>query len=283
MPERLYVSDLDGTLLNRQAQLSTHTRATLETLLAKGMAFTVATARHVVSIQKILGDLPLRLPVIGSNGAFISDLKTGRHEMVQSMPREVAEEVFAAIVRHGHSPFISVVGPQGDRLHYSHTQNAGQQAFVDERIASRDPRLTHSPRMQEVLRHPTTTMVVVGEQAALEALQADIATRCGAHVQAHVNVDLYAPDWPWLTVHDRSATKDQAIVRLAQHCGLQSHQVVVFGDHANDMTMLRAAHRAVAPANAIDAVLAIAHEKIGPHDEDSVADYLARDWGMATA
>ena len=65
----LYVSDLDGTLLDRNARLSDITRYGLTRLLDAGLTFTVATARHVSSVRQILEGLPLQLPVISSNGA----------------------------------------------------------------------------------------------------------------------------------------------------------------------------------------------------------------------
>lgn len=53
---------------------------------------------------------------------------------------------------------------------------------------------------------------------------------------------------------------------------------MVFGDHANDVSMLRAAHRGVAMENALDSVKQVAHTIIGPHHQDSVVDFIERDW-----
>ena len=44
----LYVSDLDGTLLNRQICLSNNTIQTINQLIAEGMLFTYATARNTL-------------------------------------------------------------------------------------------------------------------------------------------------------------------------------------------------------------------------------------------
>ncbi|AGK96849.1 HAD family hydrolase [Clostridium pasteurianum] len=41
----LYVSDLDGTLLNRNSQLSEESKEIINTLVKKGVKFTYATAR----------------------------------------------------------------------------------------------------------------------------------------------------------------------------------------------------------------------------------------------
>ena len=275
----LYISDLDGTLLNRQGQLSDDTRAGLTELLQQGLLFTVASARHVVSIRQLLAGLPLALPVVSSNGAFISDLATGRHELVQGMDADLGEALFALVRRHGQLPFLSVHTPEGDRLFWQGVENAGQRHFVDERIENGDPRLRQCADLALQLGGgPLMTLVVVGPQGPLQALFEDIQAQFGEAVQCHLNEDLYRPDWPWLTVHDRRATKDQAIHILAQRYGLQDREVVVFGDQVNDISMLRAAHRGIAMANAIAEVKAEAQAVIGHHDEDAVLQFLRQDW-----
>lgn len=47
----LYVSDLDGTLLNSQQQTSTYTNQTIEKLVDQGMLFSYATARSYYSAK----------------------------------------------------------------------------------------------------------------------------------------------------------------------------------------------------------------------------------------
>jgi Cof subfamily protein (haloacid dehalogenase superfamily) len=274
----LYVSDLDGTLLDPQGRLAASTRAGLTRLLDQGLAFTVASARHVSSIREILGDLPLRLPVISSNGAYISEMASCRHELVNTIDPALALEIFALIRRHGLMPFISTHGAKGDQLFYQSVHNEAQQAFVDERIQKADPRLRHTPRIQDALVDPPVVFVVVERETPLQKLKDEIDALCGDAVETHLAEDLYKPGWPWLSVHDRRATKDQAIKTLAARYGLAQREIVAFGDHVNDVKMLRAADRGIAVANAIEAVKREAHTVIGPHHEDSVLRFIEADW-----
>ncbi len=82
----LYVSDLDGTLIRDDLTLSPEARGDLCALLAEGALITVASARSVTSIRAILGDIPFPLPIIEFNGAFLSEYRTGRHEIVNAIP-----------------------------------------------------------------------------------------------------------------------------------------------------------------------------------------------------
>ena len=62
--KKLYISDLDGTLLNRESRLSIATERMLQQLLMDGLQFTVATLRSVASVMPIFQNITLHLPVI---------------------------------------------------------------------------------------------------------------------------------------------------------------------------------------------------------------------------
>ena len=53
MSKTLYVTDLDGTLLNRQDRISPFSIETINKLVEKGMLFTYATARSLVSASVV--------------------------------------------------------------------------------------------------------------------------------------------------------------------------------------------------------------------------------------
>ena len=68
----LYVTDLDGTLLNSTGVLSKETSPdSFSSLLQEHLPLTIATARTPLGISNILKELPLSLPMILLNGALI--------------------------------------------------------------------------------------------------------------------------------------------------------------------------------------------------------------------
>ena len=66
------ISDLDGTLLNSQHQVSEFTRSTLKTLVDGGVKFIVATGRHIIDVQGIRQTMGFECDLITSNGALVS-------------------------------------------------------------------------------------------------------------------------------------------------------------------------------------------------------------------
>jgi Cof subfamily protein (haloacid dehalogenase superfamily) len=274
----LYVSDLDGTLLGEDATLSLRSRSILTGLLREGLCFTVATARSVHSLKAVLAGLPMSLPVVEFNGAFVTDLATGRHLSVQALSPDLAREVHACITQAGHSPFLSTFDGAQDRLSHGRVLNAGMEWYLEDRRRHADPRVARVADTEDGLTHQVVCITVIGERGPLETLASALSARFGGRLELHCVPHLYS-DWHWLTVNDAGATKDQGIRRLRQCQGLGGHELVVFGDHSNDLTMFRIADRAIAVANATPELKAISHAVIGPHSEDSVALFLQDEWG----
>lgn len=273
-----YVSDLDGTLLRPDASLSEFSETVLREMLADGLLFTVASARSVVSMQGILRGLPLRLPVIEFNGAFLSDLATGRHETVNALSPSIAESVYALALRHGMVPFVSSFDGTEDRVHYAAATNAGMHWYLKDRRRHRDHRWQGiSDDLAASLREQVVCLTVVAEEQPLAQLQAAVLSAHGGAVETHLFENQYSPGWYWLTVHDRRATKDQAIRILAERYGLTGSEIVVFGDQSNDLKMFQMADRAVAVSNATEELKRHAGAIIGPNETDSVAKFIQLD------
>lgn len=269
---KLFVSDLDGTLLRPDANLSAFSRAALVHLPTDGLAFTVASARSVVSMQAILGDLPLALPVIEFNGAFLSDFRTGRHLVVNALDPTRATDIYQALRQRKFAPFVSTFDGTDDCLHCETLTNDGAAWYWSDRERAGDRRLRTWDKI--CLRHQIVCLTAIGREEELRELATMVAAIGGEQIEMHCFPNAYSPGWWWLTVHDRRATKDQAIRLLAAQFGFGLENLVVFGDQINDVKMFQLAPVSVAVADAVAELKAIATHVIGPAGEDSVARWL---------
>lgn len=270
----LYVSDLDGTLLNGSAALSEFTRAALVRLLEEGIDFSVASARSVVSMQTILHGLRIELPVIEFNGAFLSDLSSGRHEVVNAIDGAVASDLYALVRRHGIEPFVSTFSGTEDCLYCPEVVNEGMEWYVSDRTARGDRRLRKCLDVGSALREQVVCLTSIGSEPMLFEVAASIRERYRSDVAIHFFENQYSPGWHWLTVHDRKATKGQAVRTLMEIRGLAGHELIAFGDAANDLELLGIASTAVAVGNAAPEVRERATHVIGTNEEDSVARFI---------
>ncbi|MCX7029198.1 MAG: HAD family hydrolase [Spirochaetes bacterium] len=274
----LYVSDLDGTLVRDDLTLSAEARRDLCALLGEGALITVASARSVTSIRAILGDIPFTLPIIEFNGAFLSEYRTGRHEIVNAIPTALAREVFAALTGGGCEPYVSSFDGTHDVVFYREIANEGMAAYFAERVAFKDERLRRVDDLAATLDGGTVCLTVIDRGERLDPVQASLAAAFGEQVVLTSCDYRCFPGWKFFTVHDRRATKDQAIAALRKARGLEEAGLVVFGDDVNDLGMMQAADRPIAMANAKPEVKVLARELIGSNNEDSVVRCIRQDW-----
>ena len=274
----LYVSDLDGTLLRNDTSLSQYSTDTLNVLLDQGLLFTVASARSIVSMRHILADLPLRLPVVEFNGAFVSDLASGQHYLVHDMHRDVLSELWRQITDAGHIPFISTYDGTADRLYYRDITNDGMAWYLQSRQSHQDPRLCYLADLQCGLDDQVVCLTVISLEPEMEKLDEAINHCHAERIQTHCYENQYSPGWHWLTIHDVRATKERGILSLKRMRGMEDRRLVVFGDQVNDMDMFKMADEALAVGNAIPALKEQATGIIDTNEGDGVVRYISDHW-----
>jgi len=281
---KLFVSDLDFTLLGPEGVLSSGAVRRLNDLIAGGMNFTVATARSAPSIRHLMSGVMLELPVIELNGAILRDLQSGHILEHFGLGLETATAINDCFRGLGLAAYISgLVGDQNP-LYVPELHNSGMQWFFDEKLRYGDPRLTESPRdpiagnreLEDVF-----CFVYLGPREEVDLIAATVAARVpGVMIVTYANH--YAGGWE-IVIAAARANKGHAIGRLLEHLrdhkGLHIRETTAFGDSSNDLEMLAAVERAVAVSNATDDVKARAGEVIGHHSEDAVLAYLERDFG----
>lgn len=277
---RLYISDLDGTLLGDDAKLSETSRRGLLGILAAGVPFTVASARSIVSIRHTLGDLPLALPVIEINGAFITDYATAHHQAVNDIGRDLVEDVYERIDRHGCVPILSAFDGRRDRVYYSALANPGMEWYYNERKSMNDNRLTPVDALPEAFDSHIVAFTVIDVRQKLLPLVSEIQGELANRLESHFFENPYSPGWWWLTIHDITACKSRAVKTVAAAAGFDLARVVVFGDNLNDVKMFQTGCHPVAVANATDDLKRHAAEIIGTNQADSVVRYILHDAGL---
>jgi Cof subfamily protein (haloacid dehalogenase superfamily) len=270
----LYVSDLDMTLLNAQAQLSRFAVNNINHFIQQGIQFTVASARSVKSIQPIFAEVDLKLPVIEFNGAFISDLKSGRHLEINAIDAEIVASIHDLLTEQQQNAFLSTFNGHHDHLYYSRISNPGEQWYVLDRIRQKDPRFVNTREISRHFDEQVVCITLIDSRQALEPF-AEKLSRFSASIEIHLQDHVYSPGWYWLTIHSHRASKDQAVKKLQKMCGIENTKVTAFGDHINDIKMLHAAHHGVAVENACKDLKKVANVSIGHHSEDSVIRYIA--------
>jgi len=271
----LFVSDFDGTLADREARLSPFSRQHLNQLVRAGLPFSVATARSVHTLAPLLDGIPLQLPVVEFNGAFITDLKTRQPLVCHALEPQVAQATMEWALSSRLPPFVSTFARGRQHLYPPQVLENGGIAWYDaSRRAAKDVRLRGAVDPRTTLGEAIVCLTLIGEQTPLAALSSAIEGAFPGLSHRSLYENAYSPGWFWLTVQSPRASKAYGLRALANGAGVALEQTVVFGDEVNDIPMFELAGRGVAVENAIHDLKRIAHEIIGPHHSDSVVRYL---------
>lgn len=271
----LFVSDLDGTLFQPGATLSSRTVSLLNNAVENGKLFTIATARTPATVDPILKDVILPVPGVVMTGAAIWDKGTGRFSDQQYIPEEAVRGLIDGYHASGFPIFLFMLDDNViDIYHIGGELSELERRFMEERLDSPYKRFHIAPDGSEILPDDLSrTILFYGMQPTAAARRADEATRnvTGSRVQLYH--DLYGPEIALVDAFAAGATKASAISRLKKRTG--AGKVVAFGDNLNDIPMLMAADVGVAVENALPEVKEIADIVIGPNTDDSVAKFIA--------
>lgn len=282
--DTLYVSDLDGTLLDTTANVSDNSRDLLAEAIHAGAMFTVATARTPATVHPIMRGIPesvLTDPVTGERTTIPAIVMTGaatwnrtreRYDSVKLIPREYVEPILDAFARAGLRSFTYCLS--GDKfLNVYHTRAMTQreETFYRERrhLELKRFHLDQFPANPDsvVLFFATGTDSTVEKACVL----LNEATPCSASWYR----DIVTPSTGLVDIYAPGVSKALAVRELAQKVG--ARRIVVFGDNLNDLPMMRVADVAVAVGNALDSVKEEADIVTGPNTSDSVARFILDD------
>lgn len=273
----LYVSDLDGTLLDSESRISAASADILNRAIDCGAMFTVATARTPGTLGFLLRDLHMTIPAIvmtgvtlwQRNGSVYSDTCYIDADTVSRL-REIYDK--AAL------PYFLYTLQDGKIYVYHHGPlSMVERGFIAERCHSPYKTfLIDSDGNSEIPEHIDNALLMFAMRPEADVMPAveSLQTIDGINLMCYR--DTTFPDTTMLEVFPANATKALAIRRLAQQVG--ADRIVVYGDNRNDLSMFEIADLAVAVENAIPEVKEKADIIIGNHDMDAVARHIYADF-----
>ena len=270
MEKTLYVTDLDGTLLNRQDRVSPFSIRTINGLVEKGMLFTYATARSLVSASKVTEGLSTNIPVIAYNGAFILQPSSGAVLAREDFTAEERRRVRAFLDERGISPLVYAFVNGVEKVSWiPEHENEGIRRYLSQRQGDR--RLRPVSGRDALYEGEIFYYTCIGEKEELQPVFDVFST--DARYRCTMQQELYRPEY-WCEIMPARASKANAVRKLKEMWGCT--RVVSFGDAVNDLPMFEISDEAYVVANAVDELKAAATGIIESNEDDGVAEWLLR-------
>ena len=127
----LYISDLDGTLLHDNQQVSPFSASVINRAVERGLHFSLATARSLIGLGMLdLQGIHWNTPLVLMNGVMLYDMASRAILQSCEMPPDAVAAVLAACAAEGKNPFLYRV--EDGQLHACFTEltSEGERVFL---------------------------------------------------------------------------------------------------------------------------------------------------------
>lgn len=267
---RLFVSDLDGTLLNSEAQISEETLKIINEGIERGLDFTISTARTPTTALKIIEKLNLQLPIMMMNGVLIYDIVFKQYIKREVMDSNIIMVLLGLIKLKGLNCFLYGLDNNQFVAYYDSVESTSLNYFRNERIMKYDKKFTEVEDLSLVAGRDIIYCMLREPKEKLEALYRELSVVKG--VKAEFYPDIYSDNYYMLEIYSDKASKKEAVNYLRGTSRYDS--VIGFGDNLNDKALVEASDYFYAVANAHPQIRELADAVIPSNDEDGVARFI---------
>jgi Cof subfamily protein (haloacid dehalogenase superfamily) len=233
-PPKLFVTDLDGTVLIDQGSRGCHAteraKAALRGLQESGVAVCLASGRMHESMRDIAREMGLHCPLISYNGGMLRDAED-RVLLNRCLDADLAADI-VALAESRDLPlnyyldgvlYARRIQPWWD-LYQGRTSSPMRAVESQRSLAGASP----------------NKLLIVSDAATIRALRDELEPRYSGRCRLMITADEYLEFIPL------GVDKGEALAVLAARLGLGPEQVAAAGDGWNDVGMLRWAGTAIA-------------------------------------
>lgn len=270
MSRHLFVTDLDGTLLDSDSKISPESAEIISRLSRNGALITVATARTPATVEPLLNKTFTTIPAIVMTGAAMWDRQHKRYIDPIMVDPEIMPEIRDMLASAGINPFIYVLPSEGSVMNVYHNgklTNAERRFIEDRRNLEYKRFCLDTPLWNNYVIPGTILIFAIGSHETLDPVAKHLLAdnRCSV---SYYN-DIFNHDLAYIEIFGSDVSKASAILKLAGK--LRADRITVYGDNLNDISMMKIADDGVAVANAVPELKNVACRTIGPNTLSSVA------------
>ncbi|MBN2240078.1 MAG: HAD family hydrolase [Dehalococcoidales bacterium] len=258
--------DLDGTLFDKNEQISPRNRRALDRCFEMGIPVILATSRPARNFHSALPEeLIEKCSYTVLNGAVIKGNPPLSGYMKTPIPENIVREVLA--ISYRHYPDIQILTEiEGFEFGADWNENA-ENTWI------------HNPAMQhlimpieESIRKQPSKIVISGTEEQVIHLQEAINSKIGDSLTI-----VPALKWkPILNITNPEVTKTYALKQLLEPVGRSLENTVAFGDDFPDLDMLQSCGFGVAMGNAFPELKEACKYSTMSNEVDGVAMVLER-------
>lgn len=254
---KLLALDLDGTTLDSTGSVPVDNRHAIREAEARGVLVTIATGRRFRDARPVGIDLALNAPLITHNGALLKYADTGDTVHSSLLSTEITLAVIETGKRYGGDPLVSVDPNGSGTLLYDRVSDHNlplkkylrwAEGLHGEHIGRQG--VQHVERLADSISD--NEVVHISFSGPYRSML-DLETKLGDTFGSTVNIlsTRYPQlDFTLIDILPSSASKGNAVEKIASMNAIDRDEVMVIGDNFNDLEMLEYAGTPVVMGNA---------------------------------
>ena len=256
----MIATDIDGTLVNDNKEISPKTLAALKAARKKGVFVVLCTGRPVSGVKPYLEQLGLTQDenyVITYNGALATNIASG--QVVVSNTLDYSDFTKLDTLSHELNVHGQAIQPSSDL--YVTTPDISYYTVLDS-FYTKMP-LHYRPQAQIPTEFPMAKYMWADEPAAINQALPNLPTA--------IKEDYYtvrSEGWFFEFMH-KDAHKGKTTLELANKLGIKPHEILTAGDQQNDLTLIQAGF-GVAMGNAIPEIKDLAQYVTADNNHDGL-------------
>jgi Cof subfamily protein (haloacid dehalogenase superfamily) len=265
---RLIATDIDGTLLNPQFQISPNDLAALRHAHDSGIEIVLVTGRRHTFALPIAQQLGFDLWLISSNGAVTRSL-SGETFHRDLMPRQTCLELVGSVQEFRGNTVLTFDKETKGAIVIEHLDdlNASIRRWLEKNMAYIDFVI---PIEDALVTDPVQAMFCGSMTRMHKALCALRHAGMDSRVTV-LRTEYPERDLSMIDVLNASCSKGHALARWAAHQGYDRSEVMAIGDNHNDIEMLEFAGHPVIMGNACEDLRSRGWQLTGSNGECGVA------------
>ena len=269
----LFVTDLDGTLLNSNKEVSIKSTEILTKLIDNGVNFTVATARTPATVVDLLQDVNLKLPAVLMNGVLLYDIKEEKYINIKEIGKDTVDKVFDVLNKFDKNAMVYGIRNNHLWVYHKEFEYSWEYNFYKERADRKQKTFLKVENYQECINESKIiNFIVFDKYEKIKGIYEELKKIDEISVEYYE--DIYEKGCYFLEAYSAEASKANGIKLLSDY--IEHDKLICFGDNLNDIPMFELADECYATANAVERVKEISTDVIGSCDEDGVALFMEK-------
>ena len=262
---KIIFSDIDGTLLNAERDLSEYTVETIKKLKKSDIPFILISSRMPAAMRHLQKKMEIEhLPIISYNGGLI--LVNGETVSSTEIPIEILNEL--SVFNEDHDVHLSLF--HNDEWYVPRDDFWTRREINNTRVNPEIENNRNVIKRWKSEKKGAHKIMAMGEEENIDRIRDFLLENYSEELH------LYRSKPSYLEIAPRAISKLTAVEHLLEnHFRMQLSQSLAFGDNYNDIEMLKGVGMGIAVGNAKPEVLAIAHRVTSPGKEDGVAKSIS--------